>query len=261
MPYRLLIVGSLLIALGAYVCCERPSTPARGSLAISWSIAKLGRPATCAQVDADTVSVLLRNPAGVDTSFSFACSTSIGITPLFPADTYDVTLSLHADDGTTVAVAPTQFGIKIRDQRATTLAPSAFAIESQTGNLVLEIGALGLPRNCTSREFGGAGMTGYRLRVQGASGGCASMTFTRLRRGAFVGLYLANDCSLPAIDTCIEQDEVLMVHGITAVPYSVNVIGTRGTTGCWTSTDIARVPSGGTLTKTIQLAPTQQDGC
>lgn len=242
-------------------CGSCGSAPAaRGSAGAIWSITVLGQAATCAQVGAASVSLLLHSRAsGEDTLSSFPCADAEGTPPPVLAGAYDATLALHAADGTALAAAPTQAGVMIAAAQATALRPAVF-LPSNRGKLALSFAALATRANCTSTDQGGAGLTGFAIDFEHAADGCAPVTFIRARDATTLGTYTVN-CGSPAVASCIERDETLTIDGIESGPYAINVTALRGSIRCWAGTDILSIPGGAVRAQPIQLAPQQAPGC
>lgn len=109
--------------------------------------------------------------------------------------------------------------------------------------------------NCTSRDAGGAGITGVSIAVERAGGqsGCVPVTFLRARGTTQLGTYVANDCSAPPITSCIETDETLTVPSMEPGSYLIHVVGQIGTRACWRADETLDVAPGGTLGRTLSL--------
>jgi hypothetical protein len=231
---------------------------ARGSASISWSIAQLGRPATCAEVGAASVSVVLHPRAGADVTAAFACTDSRVATPPVPASAYEVTLALRAADGAAIATTPAK-NVTINADKVAELSPVVFDT-SDRGRLVLSLVTLSTTSNCKPREDGGAAITGFAMVFEHAASGCAPVTFTRARGTTTLGTYTVS-CTSPMVASCIERDETLTVDDLPSGPYGIGAFALRGPSACWTGTDALLIPAGASLTKPIQLANAFVPGC
>ena len=264
MHSKLLCPLAALVALtssSACGSCSPVSVPvARGSASASWSITRTGNITTCARVGAATVSLLLHNRAnGEDIPTSFACTDTHATTAPLPAGTYDATLALHAADGVTMVTAPMQAAITIAPGQVTALPPETFAA-NDLGGLVFSIAPLRTAPTCLPHEQGGQGITGHVIGLTHAAGGCAAVTFTRMRGTMQVGTYTV-DCSAPQVAPCIERDETLEAIGIAPGPYAVSVSALAGVLQCGSGEDVALVPANASAIRPIQIAPVQNFGC
>ena len=262
---RLRILCSLIIALAvaSMPACNRcsPDQIARGSASISWSITdRLEFIATCARVGATSVSLALQRRGGTEeTRFDFPCLDSQATTPPVTAGPYDATLTLRAADGSAIAVGPTQANVTIGADQVTTLAPVVFAAVAG-GKLIVSLSTVTTTGNCTSKAQGGAGTTAHTITLVNAGGGCAAVTFTRLRGTTPLGEYQVN-CSSPQIATCIERDETLVADGLRSGPYVITVFALVGASRCSSEVEVLSIPAGATLVKPIQLPPNDGAGC
>ena len=264
MDSKLLCSVAVLVALTSSSACGNcgpvPVPVTRGSASASWSITTAGNITTCARAGAATVSLLLHNRAtGDDTLTSFACTDTQGTTFPVPAGTYDATLTLHAQDGATLETAPVQAAVTIAPGQVTALRPASFAAD-ELGILALSIAPLRTAPTCLARDQGGQGITGHVVELLHAAGGCAAVTFRRMRGDTEVGTYTVN-CSAPQVASCIERDETLLAAGIAPGTYAVSVSALAGTIQCGTGEDVVLVPVNGTATKPIQIAPVRNFGC
>jgi hypothetical protein len=233
---------------------------ARGSVSAAWSITALGHVATCAQVGATSVSVLLHSRANTeDVTAAFPCTDTQGTTPPVVAGAFDATLTLRAADGAAIATAPIQAAITVAAGQVTELAPVVFPADGR-GKLALSVVALTTRTNCLPRDQGGAGITGFAIDLEHAADGCAPVTFTRSRGTTTLGTYTVS-CSSPSVTSCIERDETLTVDTIDPGPYALGVNALIGPVRCWGGTEVLSVPAGATLARPIQLAPTPATGC
>lgn len=251
-----------LLALASSAACNScgPDMTAGGTASAAWSITAAGRPATCAQVGAASVSLRLHSRAsGVDITSAFACTDTQGATSPVVAGAYDATLTLRAADGATIATAPTQAAITIAANQVTALAPVAFTADGR-GKLTLSLVTLPTSTNCLPKNQGGAGVTADMITLTHAADGCAPVTFVRSRGTTTLGTYTIN-CGSPQAASCIERDETLSVAGIDPGPYAISVSALIGPIRCWAETDVLSVPAGASLVKPIQLAPSQSPGC
>src|SRR6266496_2415125 len=144
-------IAALVVLLGSTACDRCRHVPAlRSSASTSWSITSAGNVATCAQVGAASVSLLLHNRAsGDDTASSFACADMQGTSTPVAVGTYDATLILRAADGATVAAGPTQAAFTIAADLVTELQAVVFRVSDQ-GKLIVSLATLGTSANCTS---------------------------------------------------------------------------------------------------------------
>jgi hypothetical protein len=263
MHSKLLCSLAALVALASGSACGNctPDSVARGSVAASWLITTGGNATTCARVGATSVSLLLHNRASAtDTVTSFACSDTQGTTSPLAVGTYDATLALHAADGFTIATAAMQAAIAITTGQVTPLQPATFAADNRLGGLVLSITPLTAGPTCLPRDQGGQGITGHVVELLHAAGGCAAVTFRRMRGDTEVGTYTVN-CSAPQVATCIERDETLQAVDSSPGPYAISVSALAGTLQCGTGEDVVLAPTGGAATKPIQIAPVPNSGC
>jgi len=262
MSSKLLCSISVLCALASSAACNNcdPDNTARGAASAAWSITAAGRPATCAQVGAASVSLLLHSRgSGGDVTSVFACTDPEGTTRPIAAGAYDSTLTLRAADGATIATAPTQTAVTIGAGQVAALAPVTFTADGP-GKLTLAITALARRSNCPRPDQGGTDITGSLITLVHAEGGCAPVTFTRARGTTTLGTYTVN-CSSPQVVSCIERDETLTAEGVGAGPYTVHVFGLAGPIRCWAADDVLSIPAGASLVKPIQLAPVLATGC
>src|SRR5262245_35562065 len=116
-----------LFALAVVLACDSCGSDmaARGSASILWSITQLGRPATCADVGAASVSVVLHPRSGADVTAAFACTDNQVITSQVLAGAYDATLTLRSADRIAIATAPAQT-ITISAGQVAELSPVVF---------------------------------------------------------------------------------------------------------------------------------------
>lgn len=260
---RFRILNSLIIALAiaSTPACNRcdPDQAARGSASIAWSITAQGFVATCARVGATSVSLALQRRGADEARFDFPCIDSQATTPPITAGPYDATLTLRAADGAALAVGPTQANVAIDANQVTTLAPVVFA-PAQDGKFSMSLSTVATSANCTLRAQGGAGTTAHTITLESAGGGCAAVTFTRLRGTTRLGEYTVN-CSSPQIATCIERDETLVVDRLRAGHYVITITALVGASRCANEVDVLSIPAGGTLVKPIQLPPNEGTGC
>lgn len=266
-PYRalavtgiwLVLVVLIAFALGSGCGGGNPPAPTNGALSLAWSITdQSGRPATCAQVSARSVALRLRNRAGGDiVATAFPCEASPGTAQVAPA-VYDITIELHAADGTRLATARDQTGVGIVAGRMTALTPVTFATNTQ-GSLAISI-ATSATTNCGSVTAGGAGITGTTVTLERAEGGCAPVTFVRSLGGKQVGTYTVN-CSSPAVVACIEKTETLTTD-LEAGKYIIRVRGKIGAIDCWKRDDTLEVPPPGKpLVHAVGLVRQNLPGC
>jgi len=177
-----------------------------------------------------------------------------------PAGTYDATLALHAADGGTMATAPLQAAITIAAGQVAPLQPETFAADNRLGGLVLSIVPLTTSPTCLPRDQGGQGITGHVVELLHAAGGCAAVTFKRMRGSMQVGTYTV-DCSAPQVAPCIERNETLEGIDSAPGPYAVSVSALSGTVQCGSGEDVVLVPANGSVGKPIQIAPVHNFGC
>jgi hypothetical protein len=256
---------AVLVALTSSSACGScgpvPVPVARGSASAAWSITTAGNVTTCARVGATSVSLLLHNRArGDDTLTSFACTDTQATTAPLPAGTYDATLALHASDGVTMTTAPLQAAITIAAGQVTALQPETFAADNRLGGLVLSIAPLTTAPTCLPRDQGGQGITGHVVELLHAAGGCAPVTFKRMRGSLQVGTYTV-DCTAPQVAPCIERNETLQAIDSAPGPYAVSVSALAGTVQCGSGEDVVLVPANASATRPIQIAPVQTFGC
>ena len=265
MHSKLLCSIAALVALTSSSACGNcspvPVPVARGSASASWSITTAGNVTTCARAGAAAVSLLLHSRAsGEDTLTSFACTDMQATTAPLPAGTYDATLALHAADGGTMATAPLQAAITIAAGQVAPLQPETFAADNRLGGLVLSIVPLTTSPTCLPRDQGGQGITGHVVELLHAAGGCAAVTFKRMRGSMQVGTYTV-DCSAPQVAPCIERNETLEGIDSAPGPYAVSVSALSGTVQCGSGEDVVLVPANASVGKPIQIAPVRNFGC
>lgn len=261
MRFRILYSFIAALAIASTQACNRcgPDQVARGSASIAWSVTAQSFVATCARVGAATASLTLRSRGGDEARFDFPCIDSQATTPPITAGPYDATLTLRAADGAAIAVGPTQANVAIDADQVASLAPVVFATV-QDGKFSMSLSTLTSIASCTSREQGGAGITAHTITLVSAGGGCAAVTFTRLRGSTRLGEYKVN-CSSPQIATCIERDETLVADGVRAGPHVITVSALVGATRCSSEIEVLLIPAGATLVKPIQLPPPSGAGC
>lgn len=166
-------------------------------------------------------------------------------------------------EGVRVAVGPS---VRVRQTAASLSIAAALGACSDGGcrsnppsgpaRVVLSLAAAPAGANCTSRDAGGAGITGVSIAVERAGGqsGCVPVTFLRARGTTQLGTYVANDCSAPAITSCIETDETLTVPSMEPGLYLIHAVGQIGTRACWRADETLEVAPGGTFVRTLNLA-------
>jgi hypothetical protein len=237
-------------------CDRRPD--GNSSVSVAWSITDLAGVSTCARAGATSVSLALHSRRSAEAfRFTFPCTESQA-TSSIAAGPYDATLSLHAADGATLAVGPTQADLNIGVGGTIALDPVVFGVEG--GKLVVSVTTLATSSNCASREQGGAGTTANTITLQFAGGGCAAARFTRMRGNTKLGEYQVN-CSSPQIAACIERDETLVAEGLRSGPYVITVASLAGAARCASEFDVLTIPAGSTVVKDIQLPPNGAPNC
>jgi hypothetical protein len=145
------------------------------------------------------------------------------------------------------------------DHQVTALQPETFAA-NDLGGLVLSIAPLRTGPTCLPHDQGGQGMTGHAVELLHAAGGCAAVTFKRMRGSMQVGTYTVT-CSAPQVAPCIERDETLEAIGIAPGPYAISVSALGGTLQCGSGEDVVLVPANASAIKPIQIAPVRNFGC
>ena len=237
-----LVLSRLLVSSFLWLTCVNGcsggSTPAQGSVSLTWSIfdSVTGQPTTCAAVSAASAVLQLTSSTGSGT-LSLPCARNTG-TAALAVGTYGVVPQLVTADGTVLATA-TDERATVAAGQTTTLVPALFAASTNSGFLAfsLSTGAAGVT-NC---QPGGAGITGVAMSFEHSGGagdtGCAKAVVVRSRGGNPLGTYVAEDCSAPPFTSCIEADEVLTAGGLKPGPYTLHVVGTRGAQQCWTVDD------------------------
>jgi hypothetical protein len=201
-------------------------------VSVAWSITDLAGVSTCARAGATSVSLALHSRRSAEAfRFTFPCTESQA-TSSIAAGPYDATLSLHAADGATLAVGPTQADLNIGVGGTIALDPVVFGVEG--GKLVVSVTTLATSSNCASREQGGAGTTANTITLQFAGGGCAA---------------------------CIERDETLVAEGLRSGPYVITVASLAGAARCASEFDVLTIPAGSTVVKDIQLPPNGAPNC
>lgn len=257
---KLLCSVSALLALASAACSDcGPGSATSGTAAAAWSIALGGRPATCAQVGAASVSVLLHSRDGADVTTSFDCTDGRGVSLPIVANAYDATLTLRAADGAVMVSSSTQGAITIGAGQVTALTPVVFTAAGR-GKLTLAIVPLSDSLACRPRNQGGLGLTSHEISIVRAEGACTPVTLVRTRGRVVVGTFLVN-CSTPQTASCIERDELLTIESMPSGPYLLGVHGWSGVFQCGAANDVFVVPSNGALTKRVQLAPQDPTHC
>lgn len=254
-----MLVGLIALASSGCGTCSS-DVPARGSMAVAWSITDRDhKPATCEQVGASTVVLRLRNRAGDVSLASFTCGNSPSTTEIV-AGPYEIAFELHAVDGATLAGAPGQSTVAVSAGQVTTLTPITFALDAK-GILAIAIAAPPATSNCKSPAAGGAGMTTNTITLETSFGSCAAVTFIRTRGGAPAGTYTV-ECGSPATAPCIEKDELLTVLSMAPGPYVIRIRGAiGGVRNCWSLDGVLEVPPGATVTRTLNLTHFGAPGC
>jgi len=253
----LVVLVAFAIGSGCGGGSPAPSTP--GSISLAWSITDLdGQSIACAQVNARSVALRLRNRAsGNVVATAFPCQSSPSTTQL-AAGAYDITLELHAADGTRLATAPDQTDVTIVGGQLKRLTPVTFAASTK-GSLVISV-ATPATTNCQPVGVNGAGITGTTITLERADGGCAAVTFVRSVGSTQRGTYTVN-CSSPSVAACIEKNETLTTS-LASGTYRIHVRGKLGTIDCWQRDDALEVPPPGKpLVRTLGLAHQNIPGC
>jgi hypothetical protein len=256
------IVALATLALLASGCgggSPPPST--NGSITLTWTITdKDHQPATCTEVSARSVALRLRNRAsGAIVATAFPCGASPA-TAQVPAAIYDIDIALRASDGTTVATVPAQTGAVVAANRIKRLTPVTF-VASTEGGLAISLTIPSSSSNCGSPTAGGAGITGSSIALERIAPGparCQPVTFIRRIGAQQVGTYVANDCSRPAVGTCIERTETLTTT-VPAGTYVIHVVGKAAARDCWKADATLTVTAGKPLPSTASLV--RQPGC
>lgn len=230
--------------------CSGGSMPAQGSVSLTWSIfdSVTGQPTTCAAVNAASVVLQLTSSTGGST-LSLPCARDTG-TAALAVGTYGVVPQLVTADGTVLATATDERATVAAGQTAT-LVPALFAASTNSGFLAfsLSTGAAGVT-NCQ----GGAGITGIAMSFEhSGGGGCAKAVVVRSRGGNPLGTYVADDCSSPAVTSCIEADEVLTAGELKPGPYTLHVRGFNGARQCWSVDETFTLAPGRPLVRTLTL--------
>lgn len=242
---------------GFHLDAAPPDAITLGRVSLAWSLTDLaGRPITCDQVGARTVSLLVRNQAGAGgVPASFSCTNSPSVTQVFPSGLYSIGFELNGDGGT-LATAPGQNNVVISGGQITLLAPVVFTVDAR-GSLALSIATPPGPSNCKSPPMG-AGITSMTITLVNEGGSCAAVTLLRSRGTTPLGSYTV-DCGSPQTATCIERDETLTTTApLPSGPYTIHIRGKVGGTECWRNDDSLDVPPRAkVLTRTLNLA----NGC
>lgn len=228
-------------------------------MSLRWSIVdQNGEALTCQRIGAQTVTLVLRSRAisGGRTEV-FGCDILAGTTPVLPIGEYEVGIELIGTPPVEILdTSPTQTEIVVASENNTPLEPVVFTVNA-TGALALTVNANVPGGNCE----GGAGITGMSLAMRQSPGGtCYPVTFN-ISAGATSGkpaaTYVANNCDLPVLGPCIENDQTVTVSGVDTNNYQLAVRGSIGATPCFQNNDVLMVPPiGATLTRTLNLGRT-----
>jgi hypothetical protein len=255
---RLIFAGLIAFASGGG--CGNGVGPAMpGVISLAWSITdRNGQPATCTQVNAQSVALQLRNhAAGNVVAAAFPCTDSPD-TAQVAAGLYDITMELQAADGTRLATVPDQANITIVSGQLKRLTSVTFAASTQS-SLMLSL-ATPATTNCQAIGMKGAGITGTMLTLIRSGAGCAPVTFVRTVGSSQRGTYTVN-CSSPIVAPCVEKDEILTTS-LAAGTYTIHVGGKIGAIECWQRDDVLEVPPPGKpLIRTLDLAHLNIPGC
>lgn len=269
-PFRMLAFGGMglvlfaaaVLALIGACTAGSPPQPTTGTVSLAWSIFDATtQPATCDQVSARSVALQLRPRAGGNAiAAAMPCAPGAGTAPVAPG-IYDIAIELHAADGIRLASAQDQTSITITAGQTTPLTAARFAA-NMTFRLVASIAA-STRTNCQSTTSGGAGITGTSVtleRTDPGREGCAAVTFSRAQGDTQGGTYTVN-CSVPAVTTCIENNETLTAS-VPPGTYQIHVRGKRGAFDCWQANDKLTVAAATQPTlHTVALMHFEQPPC
>jgi hypothetical protein len=240
--------------------CAPIDAPAQGTVSASWAISiDAGRLETCSIMGATSVALTLHPHAGgSDVTLTSPCVPSTASFTV-PTGTYDVTPTLLAADGGTIATATLHPIVIISSGQSTAIDPILFIPSGRTGDVALRLVAVGQGTNC--QTLTGAPISSALLTLRASDGSCVDTTITRSRGGVFIGRYIVS-CAHPTPTTCFEQDETLTVEGgLTAGPYAIGVTGVTPTAVCFLAEDTFTVGAGVANHPTIQLAALGGTGC
>src|SRR5689334_10165468 len=101
-----------------------------GTFSAAWTLTDMaGKPITCDQIGALSITVIMHNRA-VDggTTEVFGCSSGMGTSEPFAPGTYDMMFELDSPTGV-LATSPDQHGIELVSGQNTQLMPLAFAVQ------------------------------------------------------------------------------------------------------------------------------------
>lgn len=258
---RLVRMGCALAALATAACGTCSSdAPARSSISFTWSLIDTnGRSVTCDGVAAAFVSLTSRSrTTGESVGALFPCAENTG-TQLVALGLHDVSIALHATDGTTLATVPDRTVIVTAEAPAPVFAPIVVTF-IVNASLDLSWGAALSVANCTPTDQGGAGITSFTLSMERSQGGCAAVTFLRKRGEIVTGTYPVN-CSAPQAASCLETDERLLLSTIAPGSYVVRVRGNVSGLECWETDSLVEVRPGRPNEVTLRLSPRAIRGC
>ncbi|MBZ0238628.1 MAG: hypothetical protein K8M05_40330 [Deltaproteobacteria bacterium] len=222
----------LAIALGAGSCSDdvglpdaRPPTDAAppGQLMLTWSIANMGTPLTCAQIAGSSVTVTMV-PVGALAGVvdSFSCTSLMGVTRQLPAGDYDVEVSLEGSGGT-LGGPVARMGVTVPASGTGVVDPVAFEVDPH-GDLTFNVTSPG-GDNCGAMP-GGAGITAIRVELRDSAGTCVPTTFM-IGATAY-----ASDCAT-ATTACFGASETVTAADIDSGQRSMLITGLVGTDACW----------------------------
>lgn len=233
-----------------------------GTVSLEWALTDLqGRPITCDEIGAQTVTLIVHNVEASGASPEvFSCNSMSGTTPKLEPGRYEVDFELNGTSGL-IAQAPKQMNVMIASNENTPLMPIAFAVQA-AGNLDVKISAVG--GNCKAVGMGGAGITGMSITLTHDDNDvCEPITFDI--SGMPARTYTVN-CQTPTVVPCIDETKSLTAMNVPSDGYHVHIRGHKNNDNavvCFTNDDAITVPPlGKTLMRTFNLLYlSQTPGC
>ncbi|HVV84579.1 MAG TPA: hypothetical protein VHE35_16035 [Kofleriaceae bacterium] len=245
------LAGAGLIGCGDDVALTdaRPQIDAAvpGQLSLSWSVAHMATPLTCAAVGASTVSLEIV-PDGdafgvVDT---FDCASAMGTTRMLAPGLYQLRISLAGTGGTLDGPDDIR-DITVPPGGTATVPPVTFDVDP-TGGMKFRITTPVAGGNCADAASGGAGITAMRIELRDATNTCVPALFTVAAGASDPGGSYASDCS-GSTTTCIAADQDVSISGLRSGSYSMVMIGSVGGAACWRRQPNAEIPAAGLVTE------------
>jgi hypothetical protein len=217
-------------------------SPPGGTLSLTWTLADGETPVTCDQVGAATVTLSII-PVGLPfgVTEAFGCTSAQGTTRVIAAGRHDITATLGG--GGAIAPAVLRLGVEVRSNEVTAVEPIAFDVDA-TGGLRARVSAFGVAANCAEAP-GGAGIEGVTLRLRTSGGTCVPTTFAIAAGATRPAATFVDDCAAPALASCIDADQDIVVASAASGRYRLAIEGRVGDTACWAASPAVRIPAGG----------------